>query len=176
MLLAMIWEHGEPERSYYHAAAICKRGHVETPWLSEDREVPGRCGECGAPILTACPACGHRIRGKLEVPGVVDLTGQYDRPRFCDNAECGAPFPWVDRQGRIYELENLLDEENLDPADELTVREQLDALAELDPDDDEARRRWQRVREKAPGLWEKSGARSILESVVSASIKGGLGL
>jgi len=95
-------------------------------------------------------------------------------PDFCDN--CAAPHPWLSRRGRIYMLENLLDEEGLDPADELEVREQLEALKSPELDEDEQRRRWEKVQELAPGFWEKSGARAILESVVSAGIKGALGL
>ena len=71
---------------------------------------------------------------------------------------------------------NLLDEEELDPATELEVREQLEALTNPELDEAEQERRWKQVREKAPGLWEKSGARSILESVVSAALKAALGL
>jgi hypothetical protein len=63
-----------------------------------------------------------------------------------------------------------------DPADELAAREQLQALVSPDLDEDEERRRWERVRKAAPGLWEKSGARSILDSVISAAVKAQLGL
>jgi hypothetical protein len=169
-----MWPFDEDDRqTRYEPAAICRRGHVETTDI-RNSEVPKRCPECGAEVLTACPSCGHRIRGYRSVPGVVDLTGQYARPDFCD--ECSTPFPWVTRQGRIYELMNLLDQEDLDAATELEVREQLEALADSEIDDAEAKRRWQRVKKGAPGLWEKSGARNILETVVSAAIKGGLGL
>src|SRR5687768_3994107 len=92
----------------------------------------------------------------------------------CD--ACGAPFPWLDRQGRIYELMNLLDGVGLDPATELEVREQLEALKNPDLDEAEAGRRWQRVPQMAPGFWEKSGVRPILETVISAAIRNQLGL
>jgi hypothetical protein len=96
------------------------------------------------------------------------------RLNSCDG--CGAPRPWVSREGRIYELENLLDAEDLDPADELAVHEQLQTLVSADLDEDEERRRWERARKYAPGVWEKTGARSILDSVISAAIKSQLGL
>ena len=73
-------------------------------------------------------------------------------------------------------LQNLLDEEDLDPANELEVREQLQILMSGDLADEEQHRRWERVKQLAPGLWANSGARTILESVVSASIKAALGL
>ena len=73
-------------------------------------EVGERCPTCGANVLTGCPKCRTRIRGYYHVPGVTSFTGDYTPPRFCDS--CGAPFPWLDRQGRIFELENMLDDED----------------------------------------------------------------
>jgi len=87
-------------------------------------EVPPYCTECGAAVLTKCEVCGSEIPG--EAIGVTTLG--WNAPQFC--LECGAPFPWLDRAGRIYLLENLLDiEEELDEATRLEVREELDALA-----------------------------------------------
>lgn len=168
-----MWGSEDSERSKYKPAAICKRGHVQTQDLTLG-EVGERCPECGAHVLTECPACATRIRGHYDIPGVVSFGDHYEPPRFCDS--CGAPFPWLDRQGRIYELENLLDAEELDAAAELAVREQLRALANADLDEDDERKRWERVKRLAPGLWEKSGARAILETVVSATIRAQLGL
>ena len=90
--------------------------------------------------------------------------------------DCGSPFPWVGRQGRIHELENLLDAEDLDPADELVVREQLRALASEDLDVEEQTRRWKRVKKLAPGLLQKAGAQRIFESVATAAVPQQLGL
>ena len=95
-------------------------------------------------------------------------------PDFCDN--CGEPHPWLSRQGRIYLLENMLDAAGLDPAAELEAREQLEALAQPDVNEEDQRRRWERFRNLAPAVWESSGAQVILESVVSAAIKSSLGL
>jgi hypothetical protein len=160
----------------YRQAAVCKRGHVESSDVSlRGGVVPERCPECGAKVLTRCPSCNTRVRGRYYVEGVLGGGARnYEPPSFCD--KCGGPFPWVDRQGRIYQLENLLDDEDLDPATELSVREQLEALRDPDLSEDEQRRRWERVKRGAPGLWEKSGARSIVESVVSAAIRQQLGL
>jgi hypothetical protein len=108
------------------------------------------------------------------VEGVISLGDEYKPPDFCD--DCGSPLPWVSRQGRIFELMNLLDEEELDSAAQLEVREQLEALTSPDLDDAEITRRWKRIKTRAPGLWEQSGARSIMESLVSAAIKSQIGL
>lgn len=82
----------------------------------------------------------------------------------------------MSRAGRIYMLQNLLDDEKLDPATTLEIREQLAALSNSDLSSDEQRKHWSRVKQLAPGFWEKSGARAILETVVSAGIKAAVGL
>lgn len=158
----------------YRPAAVCKRGHLVTDDTTRHGEIGNRCTVCGAPVLRACPVCEHRIRGDYHVEGVA-VIGLAPRspPNFCDG--CGAAFPWVDRQGRIYELQNLLDEEGLDSASELIAREQLEALLNADINEEEAVRRWKKVKELAPGLWEKSGASSIIESLVSSYIRGQIG-
>lgn len=153
-------------------AAICRRGHVESTDLSGFSEAPDRCSKCGAEVLYGCPNCDARIRGYYHVPGVVDLTGGYEPPQFCD--KCGQPFPWLDRQGRIYLLENILDDQDLDPADELTVREQLEALRNPDVSEEEARRRWGRIKELAPGLLKQG--KPIIDTVLSAAIRAQLGI
>lgn len=153
----------------YRPAAVCRRGHLITDDTTRGAEVGERCTKCGAKVLTACPDCGFRIRGDYHVEGVLDLTGPDDPPNFCD--KCGAAFPWVDRQGRIYELQNRLDDEDLDSASELIVREQLEALRDTEIDEEEAAQRWKKVKDLAPGLWEKTGARSIIESLATAYIR-----
>jgi hypothetical protein len=73
-------------------------------------------------------------------------------------------------------LQNMLDREDLGPANRLEAQEQLEVLTNPDLDEDEQRRRWERFKRAAPGVWESSGAQRILESVVSAGIKATLGL
>jgi hypothetical protein len=152
----------------YSPAAVCRRGHVET---GDTTKWPfsKRCPECGAQILTACPTCGSRIRGYTEhYTSVMD----YKPPSFCDS--CGGPFPWVDRKGRIYQLENILDDEDLDEATRLKVRESLEALQRSDLSEDEESRLWKRVKALSPGLMDAGGR--IIESLVSGAIRAQLGL
>lgn len=159
--------------SVYTVAAVCKRGHALTRDVGR---IPAakRCPDCGAVVLTACPSCDAPIRGVFINTEIVAIGFPYDPPDFCE--DCGAPFPWVGRQGRIYELENLIDEQRLDPADELAVREQLRALASDDLDDEEQARRWQRVKRLAPGLLQTGAAERIFESVATAAIRQQFGL
>jgi hypothetical protein len=147
-----------PSESYYTSAAVCRRGHVATDDLN--RRAHGEwlqhCATCGAEILSWCPGCGTRIKGRHIAPAVGST---YVPPEFCDF--CGAPFPWVGRQGRIYALENrLVGDAHLDPAIDRDVRDCLKALAALDPADLGSERDvqlWQRIREVAPALWEALG-------------------
>jgi hypothetical protein len=159
--------YGEPEPDY-RTAAVCRRGHaVHAMTHNLTDPVEEHCPRCGSVVLTAW--CDHRIRG---LP--TGVYGRYSPPDFCDR--CGAPHPWLSREGRIYLLQNMLDEEQLDPAAELEAREQLEALTNPELDEAEQERRWRKVKQLAPGLLEKTGAQRILESVISAAIRGQLGI
>jgi hypothetical protein len=158
---------------YHLTATICRRGHVVTTNADSALHTP-RCATCGAETLIACPNCGARIRGAYIVPGFIGVGEDYTPPDFC--ADCGSPFPWASRQARIYELMNLLDEEQLDPAAELAVREQLEALANTDLDEQDQEGRWRRVQRLAPTLWEKAGAQQIITTLVLAEARARLGL
>lgn len=139
---------------------------------------PGRCPDCGAGILTACRHCGLRIRGtsrsRVLRPGL-NLSPDYSPPSFCDG--CGDPYPWASRQARIFQLENLLDEEDIDEAARLVVTEHLRQLQELAPDDDPEReqRLWKSVRRHAPGLFAGAG-RQILTTVIDLTTRRAIGM
>jgi hypothetical protein len=151
---------------------VCRRGHVATRIVSE--KPSDRCSHCGAPVLTACPQCGNRIRGVYITPGVINLGQTYTPPDFCDR--CGSALPWAGRQARVYELQNLLDEEQLDSATELTVREQLEALTDPELDEAEQAKRWRRIKSAAPGFLEKAATQPIVMSLATAWIKKEAGL
>ena len=106
------------------------------------------------------------------MPGIAGF--DYTKPDFCDG--CGAAFPWVGRTARIYELQNRLDEEHLDPATELIVREQLEALTDPDLDDDEQVKRWKKIMSTAPGFVTKAASQPIVTSLVTAYVQKALGL
>jgi hypothetical protein len=133
-----------------------------------EEAIPGHCVTCGAELLTVCSNCNTRIRG---APG--GFFGDYQPPQFCD--ACGAPFPWLGRQGLLYLLENRIVSGDLDPAEELAVREQIAALGQPELDEEEQLRRWSRIAAAVPGFWERTGAREIFVRVATAAIREQLG-
>ena len=155
----------------YHPALVCRRGHVESWWGSLLTAEPSkRCPERGSVILTGCPACGHRIRG-----GPISGYEHPDHPpEFCD--DCGTPFPWASRRARIYELENRLDEdETLDDATRLRIRDTLEQLAEdEDPDPATEKERWSRVKKLWPSV--ATTGQGVLATILTAELKQHMGL
>jgi hypothetical protein len=105
------------KESYYEAAAVCRRGHVETEYIKpfESHADDEKCVKCGATVLIGCVSCGLRIRGDYYAPGVFVVNPNRRLPSFCDG--CGAAHPWASREERIHELENILDEEDIDESD-----------------------------------------------------------
>ena len=170
------WRPGEPgwgKQRGLQAAVVCRRGHVRTSNLTESPADLGFCTECGAEILDRCPCCRIRIRGRDWQPaGVPDSS--YTLPMFCDG--CGEPFPWATRQQRIYQLENLLDEEDIDEPTRLLVQEDLQQIrTSADPDDCQQLEAWQRIKTRAPGLFA-GAAWKISETLLTAFLKDKLGL
>jgi hypothetical protein len=102
------------------------------------------------------------------------VSPDYSPPNFCDG--CGAPHPWASRLARLYELENLLDEGDIDDADRLVVTEHLRRLQELDPDDDrdQQTRLWYAIKRRAPGLFEGAGnliTKTLIDMAMRRALK-----
>ncbi len=74
----------------YRNATICKNGHVMSIYDANSQKY---CSRCGKETYSYCTSCKSPIRGKYEVPGVLNLTGHYEKPHYCYN--CGAPYPWT---------------------------------------------------------------------------------
>jgi len=165
----MGWYDEDSGKSYYESAAICRRGHVVTTDTSDSGEIAARCSKCGAEVLTSCPNCGHRLRGFHVIPGVIH--GDYERPNFCDN--CGAPHPWVGREERLYELENIMErDEALDEATKMWLRERIEALHNIDTMDTRAQRAaWQEIKDHAKPLWDNPVAHSLIASLLTEAVK-----
>ncbi len=174
------WRPGEPGWGHrvrgYQAASVCKRGHSQETRLTEapDPASLGFCPDCGAVILARCPACGIRIRGELHIPSQVWFEENFAPRKFCDG--CGEPYPWATWQDRIYQLENVLDEERIDEATKLLVREDLKRLRDADGMDQDAQLKiWRQVKDRAPGLL-KGTALPVAQSLLNAYLQQKLGL
>jgi hypothetical protein len=106
------------------------------------------------------------IRGDYYVPGFIG-GGNYTVPDFCDL--CGAPFPWASRQARLWQLENLLDDQDVSDADRLEIHEQVEALRAGDLPESEQAERWQRIKRLSPSLI--GSGQKIVVSAVTAAIQ-----
>ena len=157
----------------YYSAAVCRRGHVDTPWLEMQGADP-KCAICGGTVLTACPACSRAIRGCVRDS---DGMGPAFKPaEFC--VGCGTPFPWASRQAVVWHIENQLEEEaGLAEGDRRVLTERLEHLTTA-PESPAAEKRQaealQYLREKAPGAFE-AALPSVL-NIATAAIKAHLGL
>jgi len=162
--------------SYYKGAAVCRRGHVETSFLNPadtNRAIPENCPKCGARVLTACPHCDLRIRGDRFVPGVIGVTS-YKPPSFCD--DCGSALPWATREERIYELENLLDEEDIDEAARVVIQDALRRLQSSEFNERDEKQAWQIIKNQAGRAITSGPVVRVIEGLVSAKIRHDLGL
>jgi len=76
----------------YLRGQACINGHPVTGDMDGE---PGRtsafCASCGAPTISACPACGEMIRG-LAVGGGIIAQSAWRPERFC--FKCGTAYPW----------------------------------------------------------------------------------
>jgi hypothetical protein len=155
-----------------YAAAVCMRGHYRDTILDlhPAEEVEKYCSECGAPVIQTCPHCSAKILGAYE--GVTGVGP--DKPEnFC--FQCGAPYPWADRDALIMQLRNVLEfEPGLDDATRLEVGEQIALLPKPDEDDKRRVKAGERLRSLAPKGWQ--AAQPILVTPVSAELKKQLGL
>ncbi len=155
----------------YTNAAICKRGHVYTSDLHQMPKTQ-KCQTCGAQIITQCQNCNVSVRGTEVYEHVGGWAGSYDPPDFCFN--CGTPFPWVSRQGRIYQLQNILDEQDMDEATRLKVREQLESLLDQDVNEDKEIKIWKSIKGKSPELI--SAGMPIIKTIATQAILKATGL
>lgn len=157
----------------YGQASIGRRGHAASSDLRITQPSGPRCVTCGAQLLTHCPGCSQPLRGEYFVAGVISVSS-WSPNDFCD--QCGAAFPWVSLQARVWALENLLDESDLDEADRLRVRKLLDEVAGEgeDFDVDREKKVWGRIRTLWPGVSEK--AWSIAGPLITAEAKRQMGM
>jgi len=87
--------------SWYDTAQVCLNGHVVNDAVRSSPESNQKyCERCGAATITACEKCKQSIPGYYHSDTVVVIGGRtMDAPPHCAN--CGAPYPWTDRQNKI---------------------------------------------------------------------------
>jgi hypothetical protein len=83
-------------------------------------------------------------------------------------------MPWATREDRIYQLENILDEQELDQASRLQVLEALEQLKETNLPEKDQKRLWTIIQKAAPGLINSGSV--IVKTIVEAEIRQRLGL
>lgn len=151
-------------------AVACRRGHFLHASVDPGEQVDPEemCTRCGAPAVLGCLQCGLRIKSQL--------WGQtYKLPGFCDG--CGAVYPWATREERIFELENLLDQEEIEDADRLFLHERLAELRAVDGSDQANEERlWKLVAQRGKALVSNPVAQAIINGLVLPLIRHKVGL
>lgn len=161
---------------YHKAALICKRGHVLNSGLSPEKlnEIqPSKCSSCGARVLSKCPKCSFRLKGTYFSPAVIDFQ-IFEPNNFCDN--CGSAMPWATRQERIWEIQNLLEEENLSAEESLRLNEYLEQLVNVDLEKSDEVKLWLKVKEIVGAAFDNPSIQSIVSDVASSYVKAKMGI
>jgi hypothetical protein len=157
----------------YKTAQICLNGHIIT--RSYSSKFQKFCTKCGSEAITNCPNCGSILRGRYEVPGVLDLTADNSpAPSYCYS--CGKPYPWTESALEVARL-LILEDENLND----TEKEQFsDSLPDLLTESPTPKTKLAIVRFKKyigkAATYTVEGIRDIFVDVASEAIKKSLGL
>lgn len=161
---------------YFKAAIICRRGHVIEEGL-DPNEISqmddSRCSTCGANTLKACTKCNQRLKGRYYSPIVVSFQDFQPKP-FCDS--CGSAMPWASRQERIWELQNILDENQLDEVEKLKISELLDALNNYDIDDATESDIWVKIKIKLGKVFYNERVQNLIFDLAGAYAKKNMGI
>lgn len=121
--------------------------------------------------MGGCVHCHTRIRGVYHRPHVVVVgPSGYEPPPFCDS--CGAAHPWATIEQRIYELENILDEEtDIDEVDRVVISGHLAQLRQLEAGSDTAENVWRKIAARAGGFILSERAQPIIETLSKVAIE-----
>jgi hypothetical protein len=103
------------------------------------------------------------------------LLDDHEVPAFCD--VCGSAHPWVTREQRIYELENILDEEDIDEADRLFLSDRLRELREMDGADvRDEERVWKALAQRGHKFLSNPTVQKIAATLLTEGMKASLKL
>lgn len=173
--------YGRPIRPDY-SAAVCRSGHIVDRCVvdpdnqiavhpggrPEPMKVPAFCTKCGSPTLFRCPSCSTPLPGG-------PIWGDRGPDQFCGN--CGASFPWTDRDTMIAHLSDLLKNERLNAHDQLEAQEALLVLTEPDDDSpaDVKERAADKLKRYASDAWLNLAA-PVLRGLLTLELQRRLGL
>ena len=160
-------------------AAVCRQqGHIAAKWVSPLEtpfippgivrdESPKYCVYDGSPIMVQCDKCDSDIV-------CMPQDDAWEAASFCWS--CGEPHPWATREERVLKLFSLIDDEDLDEADRLTVVEQIAILSAPEEEVPDERRlhAGEKIRQLAPKAWE--AALPVLQGLLTEKLKKDLGL
>jgi hypothetical protein len=88
---------------------------------------------------------------------------------FCD--ECGSASPWATREERIFELENLLDEEDIEEADRVVIQDQLRRVGNAVLTEKDERQAWSVIGRRAGAALMSPSVARVLEGLVTAAVR-----
>jgi hypothetical protein len=165
---------------YYQGAAVCRRGHAASTELNPLQVIwqgAANCPTCGARVLVGCETCGLRIRGRYFIQGVWgsgNVAPEWERPSFCD--ECGSAHPWATREERIFELENILDQEGIDEADRVFIHDRLADLRDDGIDEKRERQLWTQIRQRSAAFLTSEPVQKIAVALITAQMRKDLGI
>lgn len=151
----------------FNTAQVCLNGHVVTSMFNNSNFSAEYCEECGEHTITKCQNCGENIRGKYEIPQVIDFTNEYHKPSFCFN--CGNPFPWIER-AKIAANELIQYTENLSTEEKADFIESLNKLLSKSTNSTLAEIKVKKYLDKA-GIVVANGIKNIIIDLISESIK-----
>jgi len=103
------------------------------------------------------------------------LDPAWERPVFCDR--CGSAHPWATREQRIFELENIVDEEEIDEADRVFLHDRLRELREQDGLDEKRERQlWSQIKQRGGSFLTSEPVLTIAQSLITARLRQDLGI
>lgn len=135
---------------------VCPSGHAITEPLGD------YCPEHGARLFEVCRDCNT----PWPLLGGVGIYRTYPGD-FC--VGCGRPGAWISREQRLDWIGDRLLEESLDEAKALELREMLQRLKSMAPDDDRAASVWRTIHAWAPRSWPI--VRSVVNTLASEGVR-----
>lgn len=158
-------------KAHYKAAIVCRRGHTLS-YLNSPTELATdsalKCTICGANNLKSCPSCSTRIRGGFYSPLLLGLS-EYTPENFCDS--CGKAFPWASQQARIWELENVLDEQEIDESDRTQISFQLAKIVNEQLGDEDELRVWNKIKSAMGTTINNERVKSLVFDLIGSYVK-----